>query len=419
MDDVKTVMYEASAILDAAGLSFRPGSLAVRGGRIVAAGSPAWVRGATGGDVVVRILRGRLLLPSMVNAHAHLDLTSIGARSYGGDFVKWVRMIQQLRPRDDQQAAAAVHQGAAHSFEAGVCAVGDIAGSLEPKAAVRALGATNLFGVSFAELLGMGGAALRSQLERLASFNGHFTVGGVRSGLQPHAPYSSGPGLYNAATALAERFDLPLCTHLSELGEEQAFVARAVGPLRTLLETLGRWSDDYRMFYGQGQHPIDWMVPYLRRRPWLLAHCNYVEDRHIKLLATSGASVAYCPIASDYFGHRGHRYRDLMAAGVNVCLGTDSVVCQPSGEHQPLGILGQMRYLFRRDGTDPVKLLAMATINGGKALGLVARSATLQPGSPASIISVPFDDDDPTDPLTQVLKNRYPVQLLMKPENVE
>ena len=61
-------------------------------------------------------------------------------------------------------------------------------------------------------------------------------VGGVRSGLQPHAPYSSGPLLYAAATERAERFDLPLCTHLSELREEEAFVARATGPLRELLE---------------------------------------------------------------------------------------------------------------------------------------------------------------------------------------
>ena len=419
MGDVKTVLYEASAILDAVGSSARPGVVAVRGGRIVAVGSPAGVREAVGGDGAVRNLTGRLLLPAMVNAHAHLDLTSIGTRPYSGDFVEWVQSILQLRPREEKQAFAAIQKGAAYSLEAGVCAVGDIAGSLRPEAAVRALGATGLFGVSFAELLGIGGAALRSQLERLTTFDGRIRAGGIRQGLQPHAPYSTGPPLYAAATEQAERFDLPLCTHLSELREEEAFVARAAGPLRGLLEGLGRWNDTYVSFYGQEQHPIDWMEPYLRRRPWLLAHCNYVDDPHIERLAACGASVAYCPVASDYFGHRNHRYRDLVAEGVNVCLGTDSIVCQPSDEHQPLGILAQMRHLFRRDRIDPIRLLAMATVNGREALGLESKVATLQPGAPASIIAAPFDHEDPTDALTQVLENRYPVQPLVKTENTE
>src|SRR5690606_17270088 len=130
------------------------------------------------------------------------------------------------------------------------------------------------------------------------------------------------------------------------------------------------------------QHPIDRLAPRLREQPWLLAHCNEVQDTHITLLAECGASVAYCPIASEYFGHphRGvHRYRDMLDADVNVCLGTDSIVCQPAGEPQPLGIFAQMRRLHRRDGTDPATLLAMATINGIKALDLLEKNATFHP----------------------------------------
>ncbi len=94
-------------------------------------------------------------------------------------------------------------------------------------------------------------------------------------------------------------------------------------------------------------------------------------------------SIAYCPIASEYFGHRGHRYRELLARGVNVCLGTDSMLCQPPDEPQPHGILAQMRRLLERDDVAPGLLLAMATVNGAKALGLPAGTATLRPGAEA------------------------------------
>ena len=76
--------------------------------------------------------------------------------------------------------------------------------------------------------------------------------------------------------------------------------------------------------------------------------------------------MAYCPIASAYFGHRGHRYRDMLDAGVNVCFGTDSILCQPPDEAEPLGILPQIRFLRRRDGVDSEVLLHMATLAGNR-----------------------------------------------------
>jgi cytosine/adenosine deaminase-related metal-dependent hydrolase len=117
-------------------------------------------------------------------------------------------------------------------------------------------------------------------------------------------------------------------------------------------------------------------------------------------------------VASDYFGHRNHRYREMLAAGVNVCLGTDSILCQPAGEPQPLGILAQMRHLYRRDQADPEMLLKMATIHGIRGLGFDREhgllNATLKSGAPAKLLAVRIDPADSTDPLTQALGNNYP-----------
>src|SRR5690606_15359883 len=151
--------------------------------------------------------------------------------------------------------------------------------------------------------------------------------------------------------------------------------------------------------------PVRALGAVLERAPCVLAHCNYLDDDDVALLARPRVPVAYCPVASEYFGHRGHRYRDLLAAGVNVCLGTDSILCQPLTEPEPHGILPQVRRLHVRDGTRADLLLEMATVRGARALGLEPHAATLRSGAPARLAAAAFDANDPTDPLLQVLEN--------------
>lgn len=218
-------------------------------------------------------------------------------------------------------------------------------------------------------------------------------------GHQPHAPYSAGPSVYAAASAAGQR-GLPVCTHLAESHDEARFVSRGDGPFRDMLEGIGKWDDAYAAHYGQGLSPVRWMEPYLRATPWLVAHGNYVDDDDLSLLAETNTSVAFCPIASAYFLHEGHRYREMLDAGINVCLGTDSVVCQPPEEAQPLGVLPQIRFLYHRDGTDPDTLFRMATMNGRRALRLDDMVRTL--------LAVPIDPADATKPLVQALRSDAP-----------
>jgi len=105
---------------------------------------------------------------------------------------------------------------------------------------------------------------------------------------------------------------------------------------------------------------------------------NDADDAAIGMLACTRTTVAYCPRASDYFGATRsfgpHRYREMISAGINVALGTDSLVNLPTAAalaaNGGMSILDEMRYLYRRDHTDPVTLLKMGTLNGAQALGL-------------------------------------------------
>ena len=138
--------------------------------------------------------------------------------------------------------------------------------------------------------------------------------------------------------------------------------------MRTLPDALGVLDDDALADFGRGKRPIAHLADALRARPWLLAHVCDASDDEIALLAETNASVAYCPRSSSYFAHHAelgpHRYRDMLAAGVNVCLGTDSIVNLPPAERgaPTLGVLDEMRFLSQRDHTDPRTLLAMGTV---------------------------------------------------------
>ncbi|MCC6680965.1 MAG: amidohydrolase family protein [Phycisphaeraceae bacterium] len=395
-----TRILVAAAIRDAAGVNARPGAVAVRDGRIVSSGPADLVLNDKALDPsVVRTLPGVCLLPGLVNAHSHLELSRLGPRPYDASrgFTGWVAKLRQAAGPLDKIASA--RQGARASLAAGVCAVGDIASS---RAVIETVRDAGLTGVGYLELFGLGETKVPPVDPG---------VGAEGVGYQPHAPYSAGPGLFKAAVESG----LPVCTHLAETLEEHRFVRDAGGPFRELLEDLDKWRDEFAVMYRGHASSIQWMRPHLEARPWLLAHCNYVSDDDMKLLADTGASVAYCPIASDYFGHSGHRYRQMLEMGVNVCLGTDSILCQPKGETSPHGILPQMRYLFQRDRTDPDLLLKMATVNGARALDLPDDFATLRPGAQlpgAHLLTAMIDPHDETDPLRQLLREDQNLEVL-------
>lgn len=397
-------LYSADAGYDARGLVAAPISLLVEvspTGRAeaLAAGTPGEVGrhpGAASARAVA--LGGHVLLPGLVNAHTHLDLSHLGPREHDPEdgFVSWVDTVRAGRRKDDTEIARSVRLGVELSLAGGTVAVGDIAGAPGGRptiAPLRTLREGPLAGVSFVEFFAAGALRDRS-LARLDAFleahEGELAAGSrVRAGLQPHASNTVEPEAYEHAVAAARRNGLALCTHLAETVEERRFVGAAEGPQRDLLERVGAWEDRLLGVFGRGLHPIDHLAPMLERAPFIVAHVNDCpDDQRLAVLARAGVSVAYCPRASAYFGATErfgpHRYRDMLAAGINVCLGTDSIVNLPSEAAEAsrggMSVLDEMRLLVRRDGADARAVLAMGTTNGARALGLDEDGFVLRSG---------------------------------------
>ena len=130
----------------------------------------------------------------------------------------------------------------------------------------------------------------------------------------------------------------------------------------------------------------------------ILAHVNYCDDVELQILSRGKASVVYCPRTHLYFNHPPHRWREMLAAGINVAIGTDSMASSPD-----LNLVDDLRLLHRISPQTPVaELWAMATTRAAAALGLSKAAGLLAPGISADIVAFPINTDDP---LTEILQN--------------
>ncbi len=477
------IRIDAAAIVGSTGRSFAPASILLettpQGAKVLAAGAPVDIDPHPANAHLSRRHHWptRVILPGLVNAHAHLDLTHIGPQPFdpARGFIAWLDMVRTRRATTRDAIRAAVAQGVRLSLESGVVAVADIAGAVDAKPslfAAEALAASPLWGASFLEFFALprDAAPLRDRLDSL--FNPLWTAieannsnqRGVRIGLQPHAPYSVAPDAYAWAARVAAHRNLPLATHLAESPDESRLLARGDGPFRDFLASLALWNDYAAASLVSHLSPIAHVLRATADHPLLAAHANVLTDDDIAILARSRTTIAYCPRASDYFNVPAaagpHRYRDLLAAGVPVALGTDSIInlappstpvpqdcardpvaqasrlcksdpvaqasrlcveLQANDPHSSplesprLGILEEMRLLHARDATRPATLLTMATTHGAIAIALDPTGFTLDDNThPLGLIAIDVNPADLAnlDPLSAVLRSTAPAHVV-------
>lgn len=374
--------YERADVSAIVRLSTSPGATDVEvialGSREEAESHPA----AVGREPIV--LPHCVLIPGLVNVHAHLDLTHLGARPFDAQagFVAWIGQILQAREALALPVAQAVRMGMDRSVAGGVVAIGDISGTSE---AAQTLRDSPLRGIGFLEVFGLGDRAATNWSRALDALEALGAPGDaaarVRISVQPHAPYSAGREVYTRASSWAASRGLPIATHWSETPAEMAFVGERAGDMCDFLKRLGVADAGALEEFGHGETPIEHVAGAVRGARVIAAHVNHATDQDIDNLAQLGATVAYCPRASAYFHHDRllgpHRYREMMARGINVALGTDSIVCHPTAQTERLSPLDDARLLYTRDAVAPRALLAMMTINGARAIGLEESSFAL------------------------------------------
>jgi cytosine/adenosine deaminase-related metal-dependent hydrolase len=124
----------------------------------------------------------------------------------------------------------------------------------------------------------------------------------------------------------------------------------------------------------------------------IAVHANYLGSRDPALLARRETSVVHCPRSHQYFRHEPFPLERLLKAGVNICLGTDSLasVCITRKQDVELSMFEEMRVLTQaHQAVSPRQALALATLNGARALGMSGQIGEISPGAFADLICIP------------------------------
>jgi cytosine/adenosine deaminase-related metal-dependent hydrolase len=373
------------------------GTVTIEGDRIVAVGTTP----TTG---TVRDLGNVAIVPGLVNAHTHLELSDfrepVGQPGIG--FADWVEQVVAARRRMSYAPRQAMEEGLQESVRLGVTGLGEIA---QPGWPSEPFEKARVDATVFLELIAPTpprvDAALELARRHLRAARQDATW---RSGLSPHAPYSVRPELLSAVVAISASERVPVAFHLAESREELELLRSGTGPLRGFLERLGAW-DSQR--FSQSLRPLDYLGVLAAAHRVLVIHGNYLDEDEIAFLARHAErmAVVYCPRTHAWFRHAAYPLKELLRAGVTVALGTDSRASSPD-----LSVLAEMRLVAGTHSDVPSRtILELGTLQSARALGVAGEVGSLEPGKRADLAVVALPEQEAADPHDLLFRSDGPV----------
>ena len=363
------------------------GVITIVDGKVVSVreqGSASGEQGSGLGDQGITDLGNVALLPGLVNAHTHLELSWLRNRVPPADrFTDWVKTLFATRGRPDTvmtpEQIAPIREAIAEAQASGTVAVGDISNSMAALGPMRDAG---LEGVTFHELLGFAerdGALVEStRAVRAAAADA-----GAMVSLAPHAPYSTSVELFKAIRAAVDESRCPIMSvHLGESMEEIEFIEKGGGTWRAMLENIGVWRDDWVI---PGCDPVTYLDRHgILDAKTLVVHGVRFGDAALARLKAIGATLVTCPRSNRWVGAGDPPIDRFYKSGVSVAVGTDSLASV-----EDLNLFSELKAMRRLAPEVPAqKILQSATLTGARALGLDDRLGSLTPGKQARMIAV-------------------------------
>ena len=346
------------------------------------------IAGVGSGPAAGAVDLGRaVILPALVNAHTHLELSYLRDRVPPSTrFINWIRVLMAARRQwpdvSDPRILGAAREGIDEAMASGTGLVGDISNTLVTVPLLRDAGlAANVF----YELLGFDTPDPQKRVQD-ARARAHDTGPGddsVRVSLAPHAPYSVSPGLFSAIRADLDAEAARLSTvHLGESQDEIEFLKDGSGEWRTLLEELGVWTDEWT---PPGCSPVEYLADlgFLDSRV-VVVHGVQFSGEDLATLRSLGVTVVSCPRSNRYAGVGDPPIESFYAMGVSVAFGTDSLASVQ--DLNMFSELAQARRLAPR--VSARTLLESATLRGACALGFEREFGSIEAGKRASLIAV-------------------------------
>lgn len=356
---------------DAAHSCFASGAVLVSQGRVRWIGDAAQLPDTSGATVID--LAGRIVMPGMINTHAHGGLSLHRGCCDTGNLFQWAQALapttSTLTLEDNlwgcYEAAMEMVRGGittacdctrygADLFTRAAAAIGmrSLGGALANSPSLRPAGRPNW------------PLALEETERAMAA---HGNDGRVRFHLGAHSPYSCTPELLVEVKQAANRLGLPFVIHAAESRDEIEIVRSR-----------------------HGRRPIQHLhhLGLLDART-ILAHCVWLDDDEIDILAATGAGVSHNPVSNAKLASGVARVPAMRARGVPVGLGTDSMLsnnAQNIFQEMKFAILLQRAHTLDGHLMSAQDALAMATREGARVLGWQGDIGSLEPGKEADLV---------------------------------
>lgn len=352
---------------DAAGTVLTDGGVAVEDGRIATV-APSTELPADGTQVDGR---GMMLIPGLINTHCHAGDSLFRGLVEDLPLEPWLQTVWKaeaaiLNP-DTVRLGATL--GLAELLLGGVTTVMDMFWfPRQTLAAARDVGVRLASGGIYFD--GPGGDGLgNSERERdcAAFFEEVAGADDVLPGVFPHGTYTVTPDNLRTAKRVADAHGGLFSTHAAETQAEQADIASRYG--RSVIRHLDALG--------------------LLDARTVLAHCVWLDDEEIDILARSGATVSHNPVSNLKLASGIARVPDLLAAGVRVTLGTDGAI---SGNDLDMWLALRLAAVLHRgttrraDAVTTAQAFRMATGDAAAALGAGDRLGSLEPGKAADMV---------------------------------
>jgi cytosine/adenosine deaminase-related metal-dependent hydrolase len=379
------IRYRARYVLPIATPPLIGGVVAVEGDRIAYVGNRT---GAPAGEE--RDLGDTLLLPGLVNAHCHLELTAMRGFLEDLDFRSWILRLTTSKRAvlSREMLLDAARFGIAEGLVHGITTYADTCDSGVAFDAMRERGVR---GIMYQEVFGPDPSQchgslseLRARIDSLRPLETAL----VRVGVSPHAPYTVSDALFSAVASYAREANLPIAVHIAESQLEQDLVVRGAGSFADGLRARGI------PVTPRARSPVALLsaLGVLEARP-LLIHCVRADESDIAIIAETHCAVAHCPASNAKLAHGIAPLAALLSSRIPVGLGSDSVASNNRMDmldEARLAMLFQRSRLGAAAAIPPVTALSLATLEGARALGLEREIGSLEIGKAADLSAFPL-----------------------------
>ena len=317
----------------------------------------------------------KVALPGLINTHTHLAMTLL--RGYADDMNLEEWWFKYVYPVESQFTAQHVYQGSLlamlEMIKSGTTCFADFYYYEDQVAkAAQEIGLRGVLGCGVLDLPTFYFKTTSQALKKAQSIIKKWSDNdSVKVSLAPHMFQTTSLKTYQKCKKLAKENNLLLTTHLAETKQEVDYCLKK-----------------YK------QRPIEVLAKAgILDQKTLLVHGCWLTKKEIKILSQSGASVAHCSVSNMKLASGVMPLIEMLKAGINVALGTDSACSNNSldmfGEMKTTALLHKVHQL-NPTVADAQTVLDMATINGAKALGLAKEIGSLTISKKADIIILDF-----------------------------